>query len=534
MSKNNLRLPILVIVLITGVLLGIQIENVLPSDNTRESINKFNDVFNYTSQFYVEEVETDKLVENAINGMFEELDPHTVYIPPKDQETSREEFSGKFEGVGIQFQIMNDTITVVSPITGGPSEAVGIIAGDRIVGISGEDAVGLSNNEVISKLRGKKGSTVEVEVYRPSANKTYDFTITRDEIPLYSVDVSMMFDDTVGYVSISRFSETTTDELAKALNELKEEGMQQLVLDLRNNPGGLLSQAHSVADFFIGGHKLIVYTQGRRSEFDDELFAEVNHPYEDTPIVILINRGSASASEIVAGAVQDWDRGLIVGETSFGKGLVQRPFLLSDNSAVRITIAKYFTPSGREIQRKYKSKKDYYEDIYTRDSEEEGDNTNHQAESDTSKTVYKTKGGRTVYGGGGITPDYIDNNSKLTDYYAELRIKNVFYTFVRSYLDVNKDGLVKKYGNNVRMFDNEFEFSSADVSKFTKLSEDKGIEFVKEDFEKDKPYILARLKAFVARDIWKSEGWYTVILHEDKQFQKSVELLGEAKNMANK
>lgn len=532
MNKNKLRIPVLIIVLITGILLGIQIQNVLSSDNVHESQKKFNEVLSYTSNYYVDEVDSHKLVEDAIVGMFEELDPHTVYIPPVDQQAAEEEFSGKFEGIGVEFQIMDDTITVVSPITGGPSESVGIMAGDRIVKINGEDAVGLENSEVIKKLRGSKGTDVDVKIYRPANDKLYDFTITRDEIPLYSVDVSLMFNDSTGYVSVSRFSETTTDELNKALKNLTGKGMKQLVLDLRNNPGGLLQQAHRVADMFIDGHKLIVYTQGRISEFDDELFADIKYPYEDIPLIVLINRGSASASEIVAGAVQDWDRGLIVGETSFGKGLVQRPFILSDNSAVRITIAKYFTPSGREIQREYDNKRDYYEDIYTRGLEEEGDNTNHDAESDTTKPVFKTKGGRTVYGGGGITPDYIVNNSRLTEYYAELRMNNVFYTYVRNYLDHNKERIVNTYGDDIRKFDKRFSFSQVELNEFIELAGSRGVEFVEEDFNKDKSYILARLKAYVAREIWKSEGWYTVILNEDEQFTESLELFGESKKIA--
>jgi carboxyl-terminal processing protease len=348
---KSFKYPFLFIIITLGIVLGMQIEKIFSGDNLRENIRKFNDVLTYTEKFYVEEVDTQKLVEEALKGMLDQLDPHSVYIPAKQFNSIEESFRGDFEGIGIEFQVVNDTLTVVSPITGGPSEALGIMSGDRIVKIEGEDCIGITNEEVRNKLRGKAGTKVKVTIIRIGVVEGIVYEITRDKIPIYSVDTHFMYDDEIGYISVSRFSETTFDELNDALKELKTSGMKQLIFDLRGNPGGYLNQAVKIADLFVAEDKKIVYTRGRRNEFDEDYFASKPSAYEKIPLIILINRGSASASEIVSGAVQDWDRGLIVGETSFGKGLVQRQFPLFDNSALRLTISKYYTPSGRSIQR---------------------------------------------------------------------------------------------------------------------------------------------------------------------------------------
>jgi len=518
------------IILTLGILVGTQFENVISSDNMRENLRKFNDVLSFASKYYIEDVDTQKLVESAIKGMLEELDPHTVYIPPRRQEAVEEEFRGNFEGIGIEFQIFKDTITVVSPITGGPSEALGIMSGDRIVEIDGESSIGFNNSDVISRLRGEKGTEVDVIIYRPTTGRKLDFTIIRDKIPLYSVDVGLIFKDDIAYVSVSRFSETTTRELIDVLNKLSEEGMKKLVLDLRNNPGGLLSQAHQIADLFIDGKKMIVYTRGRRSEFDEDFLASRDYPYEDIPLVILINRGSASASEIVAGAIQDWDRGLIIGETSFGKGLVQRPFILSDNSAVRITISKYFTPSGRAIQREFSDKDNYYTEVHDR-SESEGTNLDHETESDSTRPQFQTQGGRNVYGGGGITPDYIISSNKLSDLEADLRRANIYYQFIRKYLDHNRTHLQNKYNDDLRSFKLDFTFSDVDISEFVEFVKSNEIEMSDEDFERDRSYIETVLKAYIARDMWKNQGWYLILLEQDEQFRKAGNLVSSEANI---
>ena len=410
MGNKNQKLPFTIIALAVGIIIGIYVKEYFLRGGIRNDADKVEKILNLTQNYYVDEVDVNKLVESAINGMLDELDPHSTYLTVEDQQIVGEEFRGNFEGIGIEFQIINDTIVVVSPIAGGPSESLGILAGDRIIKINGKSSIGITNADVQKKLRGPKDTYVDITIYRPSANTNLDFRIIRDEIPLNSVDVSFMVNDTAGYISVSKFSETTTGEILTHLDALLKKGMLYLILDLRNNPGGLLSQAHQVSDIFIDDEKLIVYTKSRINAFNEELFAEKKYDFEMTPLTILVNRGSASASEIVAGAVQDWDRGLIVGETTFGKGLVQRPFILDDNSAVRITIARYYTPSGRIIQREYKDKHQYYSEVIDR-QDNEGANFDHSVEDDSLKSEFKTRGGRAVFSNGGITPDYIIQNA---------------------------------------------------------------------------------------------------------------------------
>lgn len=535
MKLSETKFPFLIIILAVGISIGLLIDNVFSGDNLRASINKFNDVLTYTEKYYIEEVDTQKLVEAAINGMLSKLDPHSIYIPAQQMESVEESFRGDFEGIGIEFQVVNDTLTVVSPITGGPSEQLGIMAGDRIVKIDGKPVIGITNEEVRKKLRGKAGTKVSVSILRVGIKGELNYEITRDKIPIYSVDVKMMFDDKTGFVSVSRFADKTYDELVDALNELKKQGMQQCILDLRGNPGGYLNQAFKIADLFIPGKNKIVYTKGRRAEFNEEYYASEPSPFEKIPLIILVNRGSASASEIVSGAVQDWDRGLIVGETTFGKGLVQRQFTLPDNSSLRLTISEYFTPSGRLIQRDYKNKKDkseYYSELGI-DDNIEGDNLYHSIEKDSSKPVYKTNKGRIVYGGGGITPDYIVKADSLTEYTIKLLKNNVFYLFALTYIDLHGNHIISNYGKNLKKFRDEFNFTDSDIKNFIDFAVSKDVKFIELEFKKDKDYIIARLKAQIARNYWKNEGWYAILTPIDKQVAKAVTLFDEAKSLAN-
>jgi carboxyl-terminal processing protease len=343
-----------------------------------------------------------------------------------------------------------------------------------------------------------------------------------------------MINENTGYVSVSRFSETTYDELVEALEDLNKNKMNQLVVDLRGNPGGYLNQAVQISDLFISGKRKIVYTEGRRKEFDEVYYASESSKFEDIPLIILINRGSASASEIVSGAVQDWDRGLIVGETSFGKGLVQRQFDLPDNSALRLTISQYFTPSGRLIQRDYKNKKnkeEYYSEM-TEDEETEGNNINHTAEQDSVRPEYKTEKGRIVYGGGGITPDYIVKSELVTPYTQNLLRSNVFYTFILSYLDKNTESIKNKYKDDLIFFKKDFKISDEMLKNFIEYAKTKEVTFNEEEYDKDKEYIVSRLKAQIARNYWKNEGWYSILLSQDDQLNKALTLFNEAKDLA--
>ncbi len=535
MNFNRIKIPFTILVLTLGIVLGTQIQKAFSTDNLQDSIIKLNDVLTYTEKYYVEKVDTQKLVEAAINGMLDKLDPHSVYIPAKQMESVEESFRGDFDGIGIEFQIVNDTLTVVSPITGGPSEALGIRSGDRIVKIDSSSAIGITNEEVREKLRGRAGTEVSVTIVRPGVEKPIRYVITRDKIPLYSVDAHFMYNNKIAYISVSRFSETTSDELLNSLKKLKSEGMRQLILDLRGNPGGYLNQAVKTADLFIGGKKKIVYTKGRRSEFDETYYSESDAPYGNIPLIILVNKGSASASEIVSGAVQDWDRGLIVGETTFGKGLVQRQFSLPDNSAVRLTVSRYYTPSGRLIQRDYKDLKDraeYYKEA-GEGPEKQGNNLEHSAEKDTTRPEFKTHSGRVVYGGGGITPDYLIHSDSITTYTTDLLKENIFYQYILNYLDGHSKEIKNEYGNNLNKFKDEFRFPESEINGFIKYAASKGVKYNKKEYDKDKYYILARLKAQVARNFWKNKGWYSVLLDIDNQFQKGITLFGEAKELAN-
>lgn len=521
-----------ILVLAFGIVIGVSIEKVFSDDNIARQLSKFNDVLNLAKKYYVDELDSQKLVEAAITGMLEELDPHSVYIPPKQLEAVEEEFRGNFEGIGIEFQIINDTIVVVSPISGGPSEALGIIAGDRIVKIDNQPYSKISNDDVRKKLRGPKGTKVNVTIMRPGLDGLLEFTITRDKIPLNSVDAYFMYDKETGYISLSKFSATTFDEVYKAMNELDGKGMKKLILDLRNNTGGYMNEAVKISDLFLGDDKMIVFTKSRIRQFVEEYKASIPYKYEKLPLIILVNNGSASASEIVAGAVQDWDRGLIVGETTFGKGLVQRQFDLNDNSAIRLTIARYYTPVGRTIQRDYKkgNKEDYYKESINRDTLE-GDNLTHQLDNDTTRPTYLTKGGRKVLGGGGITPDYIVKSQRLTKYSVKLIQNNLFYTFILGYLDKHSNEIQKEYPT-LDKFRKNFTVSEELLNDFIKYAKDKKVEFDENDFKKDKSYLLARLKAQIARNYWKNDGWFACILEEDNQLQKSLTLFNEAKKIS--
>ena len=531
---KKFKIPISVLLLTIGIVLGIQFQKVFSNDNLQSSIEKMDEVLRLTQRNYVDKVDTQKLVEAAIKGMLDKLDPHSVYISAKRLKIIEESFRGNFDGIGIEFQVINDTLTVVSPITGGPSEKLGILSGDRIIKIENKSAIGLTNEQVRQKLRGKAGTKVNVTILRYGIEKPIEYTITRDKIPLYSVNAHLMLNKDVGYVSVSRFSGTTARELKSALNDLKQKGMTRLILDLRGNPGGYLNQAVKVADLFISGNKKIVYTKGRRKEFNEEFDASFKSDFEKIPLIILVNKGSASASEIVSGAVQDWDRGLIVGTTTFGKGLVQRQFTLSDGSALRLTIAKYYTPSGRLIQRNYKNlknKEEYYHEAGD-STLVNGDNLYHKADKDSSAKYFKTKGGRKVYGGGGITPDYIIKSVKNSSYTTNLLKQNAFYKFILRYLETNKQKLVKKYGNNLKLFNKSFSINISTLNNFLTFAKKLKVKFNSKEFNIDKNYIKVRLKAQIARNFWKNKGWYSVLLSQDKEIIKSLTLFKEASKLA--
>lgn len=540
--KKRFSLWTVALLVLLSVLIGMEVNNLFSSDRIDLQLRKFGDVLNLTVKYYVDEVDTQKLTESAINGLLDELDPHSVYIPAKAFEQVEEDFRGKFEGIGIQFRVLNDTITVMEPIGGGPSAKLGILSNDKIVTIDGKSAIGFSNDQVRDHLRGPKGSRVTVAIVRTGEPEELIYEITRDEIPLLSVDAAIMVNDKVGYVRVNRFNEQTSKEMTEALQKLSSQGMKQLVLDLRVNPGGYLEESVRMADLFLSEGtasepRTIVYTKGRRPEIEESWAARAGDQYEKLPLIILLSNISASASEIVAGAIQDWDRGLIVGETSFGKGLVQRQFRLADGSALRLTISKYFTPSGRLIQRSYegKDKLEYQREAYMRD-EQEGDNLEHvndtTGRADSTRPQYKTHSGRTVYGGGGISPDYIVKSDSLTSFTGSLRRRDLFSAFVSQYLDGPGLELRKTYGSDFKKFRSSYVISPPMLSGFKDFVTSKGVAVDQKAFETDRAYVEATLKANVAKALFGTEAEFPFYLDLDKQFQKALTLFPEAAKIA--
>jgi carboxyl-terminal processing protease len=521
---------------------GMEINKLISADNIYEQLKKFQDVLSFTEKYYVDNVDTQKLTEAAITGMLNTLDPHSVYIPQKAFERVAEEFKGKFEGIGISFRVLNDTITVLEPIGGGPSARLGILSNDRIVKINDSTAIGFDDQRVMKTLRGPKGTKVKVSILRPGVREMMDFEIIRDEIPLYSVDAAVMVSKDIGYVRVNRFNEQTGSEMTKALQKLRGDGMRRLVLDLRWNPGGYLEEAVRMADLFLDGGtkekpKTIVYTKARRADFEESYVARNGDDYEKTPLIVLINNFSASASEIVAGAIQDWDRGLIVGEPSFGKGLVQRQWKLADGSAFRLTIARYYTPSGRLIQRAYEGKD---RDKYNREAferpEEEGENVEHKLEgkngADSLGPVFKTNAGRLVRGGGGIMPDYVIRSGSVTELYSTVFRRNLLFDYVKGYMEGPGLKLRREYGDNLLKFKTSFQISEELLADFRTFVASKGVTIESKDFEKDLPYFKAGLKSQIARTIFGLEGQVLISLDVDPQFQKALTLFPEAEKIA--
>lgn len=524
MLNKKIVIPVIIIITVISVFIGMKIQNAISDDKVSDQVRKFGEVLNLTARYYVDNIDTQKLTESAIRGMLDELDPHSIYISSDQLKRVNEEFQGSFEGIGVEFDVINDTLTVVSPISGGPSEKLGILAGDKIVKIDDVSAVKITREDVPKKLRGPKGTKVKLSIIRLGMNEPLEFTVTRDKIPLYSVDASFMMDENTGYVKVSRFAATTYDEFMAALNKLKGEGMKRLILDLRSNPGGYLDQAFKMASEFLPQGKKIVYTKSRIKEFEEN-YNSSGGKFTDIPLVVLVNEGSASASEIVSGAVQDWDRGIVVGETTFGKGLVQRQFEISDGSAIRVTTARYYTPSGRTIQKPYEGGK--YKNSMTLDTLV-GDNFSHDKDTkDTTRPVFKTFGGRTVYGGGGITPDYFVKLDTLTKYSVQLRRLNLIYEFTEKYMASNRKSIESKY-KGYKDFIKGFNVSDDMLQNLVELGKSRNVAFDQNGFEIDKKFIETSIKAQIARDIWGNEGFYAVFMLSDEQVNKGLSLLGEA------
>ncbi len=488
----------------------------------KDKIVVMQQIISYVDHFYFDIVDMDKIMDGAFHGLMEELDPHSTYIPAKEQENIDELFRGNFQGIGIEFDVLHGYITVISPVPDSPSDHVGLQSGDRIIAINGDDAYKITKDEVVKKLRGKKGTSVDITIQRIGQEEPFDVTIIRDDIPIYSVGAATMIDDETGYILLRRFSATTINEVNKAIKKLDEQNFEKLIFDLRGNSGGYLEQAAAVSNLFISTRDTLVYTKGKISDANQAFIADPNKGRNDFSLIVLINRGSASASEIVSGAVQDLDRGLVVGETSFGKGLVQRQLPLEGGSAIRITMARYYTPSGRLIQRPYEEGDDltYYKELYAKDREDTLDSLKQL------RPKYKTRQGRTVYGGGGITPDvYIPYKSNLTRQTQNLlrNPERPLFNFSSTYATQNDLGL-----NDFKNFKKKWQVNQSIYSEFLDYLDSDSISFNPDSLIKDKDFIYNRIKSEIAGTIWGKDEATSIRLDHDNQISEALKYFNEA------
>ena len=497
------------VVLIIGILIGNFLNN---ADNGISNFqihqnSKINTILQLIQEDYVDTISQNKIEENAINSILKELDPHSAYINTKRIKGVNEEMEGSFGGIGVEFNIQNDSIVVVSPISGGPSERLGIKSGDRIIEVEDENVagIGIENQGVIDRLRGEIGTKVSIQIKRKSVNELIDYTITRGEIPLFSLDVKLMLEDRIGYIKLNRFSGTTTDEFLEAAKDLLTDGMENLILDLRGNPGGYLGAAISISDAFLGNGEMIVFTEGRNRK-KQEFHADNSGLLIGIKVVVLVDEGSASASEIVAGALQDNDRASIVGRRTFGKGLVQEQMELYDGSAVRLTTQRYYTPTGRSIQKPYENgNDDYFMEVHER------------GEKDSTKTadslIFTTPKGNIVYGGGGITPDFFVptdttlSSKKLSVFFS----KNWIFDFCFDYADKHRENFTKE------------QLLKRDIYiAFVSFVNNKNAAFVFDLNANEKDYLIRQIKANIGRNLWGNEIFYSILLEEDRFLERAI------------
>ena len=529
-SSSRTFLTMVAIGLAIGILVSLVTENLMLKRQSRVvAVSKFDEVMHHINNAYVDTVNVKELEEEAIVAMMEELDPHSQYISVEEFNTVNDPLLGSFEGIGVQFRIVEDTVTIVNTIKGGPSEKVGIMAGDRIVQVDDSLIAGIKikNESVMRLLKGPKGTKVNVKIHRRGEPQLVDFTITRDVIPTYSIDVAYMLDDKTGYIKLSKFSATTHKEFVKAAKTLKKEGMTRLVFDLRGNGGGYLSEAVDIADEFLPKGSLVVFTEGR---FRPKSAYYANHKglLEDVPVAVLIDDESASASEIVAGAIQDNDRGTIVGRRSFGKGLVQEQVMLSDRSAIRITVARYYTPTGRCIQKPFTGKRmDYLLESY--DRYENGELFSADSIHFADSLKYYTPKGKVVYGGGGIMPDvYVPLVNDSTQYYFN-RIANlgILYQYAFDYCDSHRQELARY--KTVADFDKSFRVTDAMFNELVARAEKKGLKGNATEKQVARRDADILLKAYIARDLFDEEGFYPIYRPMDDMLQKALEVLADVR-----
>lgn len=495
------------------------------------------------SNLYVDTVNENKLVESAIIEMLAQLDPHSTYSDAEEVKKMNEPLQGNFEGIGVQFQMIEDTLLIVQPVSNGPSEKVGILAGDRIIAVNDTAIAGvkMSTEEIMGRLRGPKDSKVNLTIIRRGVKEPLLFNVKRDKIPILSLDAAYMIQPKTGYIRINRFGATTAEEFLKALKELQKKGMKDLILDLQGNGGGYLNAAIDLANEFLGQKELIVYTEGRSAQ-RSEFFAKGNGSFRNGRLVVLVDEYSASASEIVTGAIQDWDRGVVVGRRSFGKGLVQRPIDLPDGSMIRLTIARYYTPAGRCIQKPYDSNINekpgkgkssessidkYNQDLIDRYNHGEMVSADSIHFPDSLKCQTK-KLGRTVYGGGGIMPDYFVpvDTTLYTDYHRNLVAKGVVIKTTMNFIENNRKALLDKY-KTFEKFNEKFEINDRILNFLREAADKEKIEFNEEQYNKALPLIKAQLKALIARDLWDMNEYFQVMNATNKSVERALEILND-------
>ncbi|MFT4759692.1 MAG: carboxyl-terminal processing protease [Paraglaciecola sp.] len=534
--KLNIWLPLLfALVLAAGMLIGTKLRPVqarvtignsdaeVPASSMGQG--KIEELIRYIEARYVDEVDRETLVQEAIDEILSKLDPHSNYISADDLKGVNESLEGEFDGIGIEFLVVDDTLIVVTPLAGGPSETAGILAGDKMIEVSDSiiSGVKMKSSNVMDLLRGKKGTEVTVKILR--GKETHEITITRDKIPNHSVDVSYMLDEKTGYIKVNRFSATTYEEFMKSLEDLKEKSqMEDLVIDLRGNPGGYLNEATSIlSQLFREQKRLMVYTEGRTVKRNDyETTGRNFHQVDD--IAVLIDEGSASASEIVAGAMQDWDRAVVIGRRSFGKGLVQEQYQLRDGSALRLTVARYYTPSGRLIQKNYEDKEAYNRDVIERFNN--GELYNSDSIQIADSTIFETAGGRTVFGGGGITPDIFVpfDSTILNDYYLQLR--GQIPGFVYRFMDNNQSNF---QGMLLDKFQKEYTIDDKAYLQLVNYAAEHNVPKNMQEIEAVKADVKHFLKARMAKHLYGDIGLYTILNEDDEAIQTAVKTLLEDK-----
>lgn len=494
-------------------------------------MQKLNTAEYVIQQFYVDTVNEDQLVESAIVGMLEKLDPHSSYTNAKETKELEEPLQGEFSGIGIQFNMKEDTLYVIQTIAGGPSERVGILAGDRIVSVNDTTIAGVKmvNKDIMKRLRGPKGTKVNVMVKRGSKKELIPFRITRDNIPLYSIDAKFMLDDKTGYILISRFGAKTHDEMIEAIEALKKQGMTRLIVDLGSNGGGYLNAASDMANEFLEYGQMIVYTQGEHSSRQN-LRAHGNGRYRDMPLVVMVDQYSASASEIFAGAMQDWDRAVVVGRRTFGKGLVQRPFHFDDGSMIRLTVARYYTPSGRCIQKPYikGDKKAYEEDLADRSTAGEYYHVDSIPFNDSLR--YETlRFKRPIYGGGGVVPDIFVplDTTEYSVYYRDMMAKGIISQYSIDYVDRHRNDIKRDYPT-LEDFDRNFQLTENDMNDFIERGRRDSVKYDEKQYLTSKNVFQTMIKGLIARDVYSDPGAYTYVMrHRNKDLKEALAVLDD-------